>query len=407
MNEWLISVLGENAAKFVWFAALFIIFIIAATLIARLITQLSKRNRQDTYGDLNHSRLGVVDAAIIDEARKLILVRRDNMEHLLLIGGPNDLVVETYPAQEAAHLDYASSKIQPEQIERYSKNQDYQLDHDPAVAAGATISNYSETAQNYSETVSASIYPAENHAETAYQATPEQSWSQEQLNNSSPEFARDSYQNFEPSVPVAPSHQEPVFAESEFGNAPHIIPEVRNISAKPAGEEISTGQNHKEPSSVKKTSGAKIHPVYPLGQVSRAVVETSTQYASKYRTPEMPIPPTIVQPNAPQKSAPLKPAIEPQPIAAASMAAQSTNTDMDLASDFLNELENEFEKSFQLDDAALSTPAVDETAFDLGNDFEDELLASLDITPSDKTSKPSFEDEMERLLSDLTPDKNR
>ncbi len=39
-------------------------------------------------------RLAVVDAAHIDAKRRLVLVRRDNVEHLILIGGPADVVVE-------------------------------------------------------------------------------------------------------------------------------------------------------------------------------------------------------------------------------------------------------------------------------------------------------------------------
>jgi hypothetical protein len=40
-------------------------------------------------------RLGVVDRASVDGRRKLLLVRRDNVEHLILIGGPIDVILET------------------------------------------------------------------------------------------------------------------------------------------------------------------------------------------------------------------------------------------------------------------------------------------------------------------------
>ena len=39
-------------------------------------------------------RLAVIDYASVDARRRLILVRRDNIEHLLMIGGPTDIVVE-------------------------------------------------------------------------------------------------------------------------------------------------------------------------------------------------------------------------------------------------------------------------------------------------------------------------
>jgi len=39
-------------------------------------------------------RLAVLDAAAVDTRRKLVLIRRDNVEHLILIGGPTDVVIE-------------------------------------------------------------------------------------------------------------------------------------------------------------------------------------------------------------------------------------------------------------------------------------------------------------------------
>ena len=46
----------------------------------------SRRGRQP--------RLAVIDAAKVDGRRHLVLIRRDNVEHLLMIGGPTDIVVE-------------------------------------------------------------------------------------------------------------------------------------------------------------------------------------------------------------------------------------------------------------------------------------------------------------------------
>src|SRR5258707_4813913 len=41
-------------------------------------------------------RLAVIDAAAVDGRRRLVLVRRDNVEHLLMIGGPTDIVLEPH-----------------------------------------------------------------------------------------------------------------------------------------------------------------------------------------------------------------------------------------------------------------------------------------------------------------------
>ena len=39
-------------------------------------------------------RLAVIEYATVDARRRLLLVRRDNVEHLMMIGGPTDVVVE-------------------------------------------------------------------------------------------------------------------------------------------------------------------------------------------------------------------------------------------------------------------------------------------------------------------------
>jgi flagellar protein FliO/FliZ len=40
-------------------------------------------------------RLSVVDTVVVDPKRQLLIVRRDNVEHLILTGGPQDVVIET------------------------------------------------------------------------------------------------------------------------------------------------------------------------------------------------------------------------------------------------------------------------------------------------------------------------
>lgn len=42
-----------------------------------------------------HRRLTVVDSVQVDGRRQLLIVRRDNIEHLIMTGGPQDLVVES------------------------------------------------------------------------------------------------------------------------------------------------------------------------------------------------------------------------------------------------------------------------------------------------------------------------
>ena len=56
------------------------------------------------------ARLRVVESKVLDGRRRLVLVRRDDVEHLLVIGGESDIVVESgipappLPASLAASL---------------------------------------------------------------------------------------------------------------------------------------------------------------------------------------------------------------------------------------------------------------------------------------------------------------
>src|SRR5437868_6969406 len=85
-------------------------FIVVLALIA-LTTWLVRRFGGDRLGAATargrQPRLAVIDAAAVDGRRRLLLIRRDNVEHLLMIGGPTDVVVEANimraaPAREAA-----------------------------------------------------------------------------------------------------------------------------------------------------------------------------------------------------------------------------------------------------------------------------------------------------------------
>lgn len=47
------------------------------------------------FGPRPDPRLGVVEQASIDGRRRLLLIRRDGVEHLIMTGGPVDMVIET------------------------------------------------------------------------------------------------------------------------------------------------------------------------------------------------------------------------------------------------------------------------------------------------------------------------
>lgn len=66
-------------------------------------------------------RLAVIDYASVDGRRRLILVRRDNVEHLLMIGGPTDVVVEPNIVRAVAASRDAPGTRPPVGIEALSR----------------------------------------------------------------------------------------------------------------------------------------------------------------------------------------------------------------------------------------------------------------------------------------------
>ena len=68
---------------------------IAALIVLAIFYRLAFAHRLRVPGGRTRQpRLGLVDAFSLDGQRQLVLVRRDNVEHLVMIGGPNDVLVE-------------------------------------------------------------------------------------------------------------------------------------------------------------------------------------------------------------------------------------------------------------------------------------------------------------------------
>ncbi len=77
------------------FILAFVLVLALIGLTAWLIRQFgSARASTAGGGRRSQPRLAVLDSAVVDARRRLVLIRRDNVEHLLLIGGPTDVVVE-------------------------------------------------------------------------------------------------------------------------------------------------------------------------------------------------------------------------------------------------------------------------------------------------------------------------
>ncbi|WP_455480011.1 flagellar biosynthetic protein FliO [Bartonella sp. B23] len=94
MYVWLSSQMGTSATNIVVGV---VFFIITLTALATIILSLRclKRGQFSINRKKPSSRLTLCETIAIDRARRLVLVRCDDKEHLLLIGGFTDIVVES------------------------------------------------------------------------------------------------------------------------------------------------------------------------------------------------------------------------------------------------------------------------------------------------------------------------
>ena len=71
------------------FAIVLILILVVAWVFRRLSYGAVRRPRRGRV-----ARLAVLEAIAIDQRRRLVLLRRDNTEHLVMIGGAGDVVIE-------------------------------------------------------------------------------------------------------------------------------------------------------------------------------------------------------------------------------------------------------------------------------------------------------------------------
>src|SRR5579875_3072365 len=87
------DVFGSQLSQPVKFVIAFVVVLALIGLTAWLVRRFgASRLGGSTRG--RQPRLAVIDAANVDGRRRLVLIRRDNIEHLLMIGGPSDVVIE-------------------------------------------------------------------------------------------------------------------------------------------------------------------------------------------------------------------------------------------------------------------------------------------------------------------------
>jgi len=67
-----------------------LVLIVLAAWVLKLFTRAGS-----SIGRGRNKRLSVIDTAVVDAKRKVVIIRRDNVEHVIMTGGPTDLVIES------------------------------------------------------------------------------------------------------------------------------------------------------------------------------------------------------------------------------------------------------------------------------------------------------------------------
>ncbi|WP_332061086.1 hypothetical protein [Bartonella sp. CB74] len=117
MHVWLSSQIGTSAADTIINLVLFIIVIVAIAVIIMFLRHLNTGSFNSNKKK-HPRRLTICDTIAIDRTRHLILVRRDDTEHLILIGGSTDIVIES---------DIMNAQITNKSIEKQKKDTQFKL----------------------------------------------------------------------------------------------------------------------------------------------------------------------------------------------------------------------------------------------------------------------------------------
>lgn len=130
---------GGILVQFLLALAVVLLLIVALTWILKKINAVS--SRVGLQGA--QPRLSITEALSVDHKRRLVLVKRDHVEHLLLIGGENDLLLEygilPHPAQQARRQQTQAALVA--QKEQAQTKPAPQTNKDPAPTALAATTD--------------------------------------------------------------------------------------------------------------------------------------------------------------------------------------------------------------------------------------------------------------------------
>ncbi|WOC14709.1 hypothetical protein [Pseudochrobactrum sp. MP213Fo] len=258
MMEWLSGLVGENTAQIISFVALFAVFLIAVFVVFAAI----KRMTAGTYVSKSRDaapRLTVTDAAAVDSQRRLVLVRRDDVEHLILIGGPTDIVIEqNIMRNKATPNDDAAPHSQ-------NRHQQERIVSAPQYAAAPAQLNM-VTPETAAIVAAIPAYQPESEMRTAP--------ARADANSPAPAVKATAVPPSQASASASPNH-----------NSQPLQTHAQQVAAarQQQGTQQRPSQQVAAPAATQRPTepvAAKLHPVYPLGQVSRGVVAATSGLAA-------------------------------------------------------------------------------------------------------------------------------
>lgn len=132
MFEWLAEQFGDQTALIIYYFIIFVALIIAVIFLRWIWKSIS--GGTFVHGGKDQRRLAVVDATAVDNRRRLVLVRRDNVEHLVMIGGMSDVLIESNIGQPKKSVE-AESVEKPEKARPAEKRKVEPQAAAPVVAA--------------------------------------------------------------------------------------------------------------------------------------------------------------------------------------------------------------------------------------------------------------------------------
>ncbi|MGU3576744.1 hypothetical protein ACLBWZ_14500 [Brucellaceae bacterium C25G] len=434
MRESLNGILGEGTANIVLFIILFAVILAVIFVVYAIIKRFSGQpahSRPFTHTDHAPSpRLSVVDAAMVDDQRKLVLVRRDDVEHLILIGGPTDVVVEhNIPVESHDFLpDSVTSRITDAQIARYQNNQSDELSDDfdlgvPARPIMQQASNklaYNNTIPEPEKAPAPSFAPEPRVDAPILREPVIQAKASVQPQSYRSEAATPAPTSAPTSAPAYVAPPVPAFTKAE---TPAPVQSVKPVA--PQQPRTVT------PAAPVAKPTRSAHPAYPLSQVSHGVL-TSTSGTTSASVTNAAVTTatvavaatTIVATSSRMDTDEQLKASSLEDVMPATSAPGFNNPQRSFASE-RTEVKSEpsfdlkpaqhnddfFSLDDALDQALFSEPQSDKfdnaPSFQTKNEedmafmLEEELLSSLDID-IDADISVDIEDEMEKLLGELT-----